>query len=342
MNSRAGGVVFGLPRRCNESVSATGTLADPTEHRGRRRPRGGPARRGANDSPAARAPATSGTARPGAPASIPPCESQCRDRNRLRLRDPAASWWPPPGRCRAPRRQTRYDLTIAATTDVHGRLRGWDYYANAADSARSLASAATIVDSLRRRASRPGGAARCRRPAAGQSAALRRGPGDAAAGAPGHRRHERHASTTRRCWATTSSTTACRCCGAPSARPASRSSRPTSATRNGAAVRRPVHDRHARRCHGADGAHRHRRCHDAGLDGVGRRQPARRRGLTVTDIMPAVRRAVAEVRRRKADVVVVLLHSGLNGRRPTTPSPPSCLPRTSRRGSHARSRASTS
>ena len=46
--------------------------------------------------------------------------------------------------------QTRYDLTIAATTDVPGRLRGWDYYANAADSSRSLAAAATIVDSLRR------------------------------------------------------------------------------------------------------------------------------------------------------------------------------------------------
>lgn len=44
----------------------------------------------------------------------------------------------------------RYDLAIAATTDVHGRLRGWDYYANAPDPARTLAGAATIVDSLRR------------------------------------------------------------------------------------------------------------------------------------------------------------------------------------------------
>src|SRR5687768_5922723 len=46
------------------------------------------------------------------------------------------------------------DLVIAATTDVHGRLRGWDYYANAPDSARSLAGAATIVDSIR--AANPG------------------------------------------------------------------------------------------------------------------------------------------------------------------------------------------
>lgn len=46
------------------------------------------------------------------------------------------------------------DLVVAATTDVHGRLRGWDYYANAAEPERGLARAATIVDSLR--ASAPG------------------------------------------------------------------------------------------------------------------------------------------------------------------------------------------
>src|SRR5687768_11328322 len=41
------------------------------------------------------------------------------------------------------------ELLVAATTDVHGWLRGWDYYANAADTARGLTRAATIVDSLR-------------------------------------------------------------------------------------------------------------------------------------------------------------------------------------------------
>ena len=46
--------------------------------------------------------------------------------------------------------QARVDLKIVATTDVHGRLRGWDYYANAEDPARGLARAATIVDSVRR------------------------------------------------------------------------------------------------------------------------------------------------------------------------------------------------
>lgn len=42
------------------------------------------------------------------------------------------------------------DLVIAATTDVHGRVRGWDYYTNAPDSLRGLSRVATIVDSLRR------------------------------------------------------------------------------------------------------------------------------------------------------------------------------------------------
>jgi 2',3'-cyclic-nucleotide 2'-phosphodiesterase (5'-nucleotidase family) len=49
-------------------------------------------------------------------------------------------------RARAPREMT---LFVAATTDVHGHLVGWDYYANRPDSARGLARAATVVDSLR-------------------------------------------------------------------------------------------------------------------------------------------------------------------------------------------------
>ncbi|MCE9602664.1 MAG: 5'-nucleotidase C-terminal domain-containing protein [Gemmatimonadetes bacterium] len=46
--------------------------------------------------------------------------------------------------------QARIELKIAATTDVHGRLRGWDYYGNAEDPARGLSRAATIIDSVRR------------------------------------------------------------------------------------------------------------------------------------------------------------------------------------------------
>ena len=44
----------------------------------------------------------------------------------------------------------RVDLIVAATTDVHGHLRGWDYYTNTPDTLRGLTRAATIVDSLRR------------------------------------------------------------------------------------------------------------------------------------------------------------------------------------------------
>ena len=41
-----------------------------------------------------------------------------------------------------------------STTDVHGRIRGWDYYADSAESVRGLTRAATIVDSVR--AANPG------------------------------------------------------------------------------------------------------------------------------------------------------------------------------------------
>ena len=45
-----------------------------------------------------------------------------------------------------------YDLVVAGTTDVHGRVRGWNYEANHPDSVRGLTRAATIIDSLRRAA----------------------------------------------------------------------------------------------------------------------------------------------------------------------------------------------
>jgi 2',3'-cyclic-nucleotide 2'-phosphodiesterase (5'-nucleotidase family) len=41
------------------------------------------------------------------------------------------------------------DLVVAATTDIHGRTRGWNYDRNAPDPAVGLTRAATIVDSLR-------------------------------------------------------------------------------------------------------------------------------------------------------------------------------------------------
>src|SRR5215831_14101580 len=42
------------------------------------------------------------------------------------------------------------DLVVAATTDIHGYVRGWDYYTNSVDTARGLTRVATIIDSLRR------------------------------------------------------------------------------------------------------------------------------------------------------------------------------------------------
>jgi len=40
-------------------------------------------------------------------------------------------------------------IVIISTTDVHGRVRGWDYYADSAETLRGLTRAATIIDSVR-------------------------------------------------------------------------------------------------------------------------------------------------------------------------------------------------
>ena len=47
-----------------------------------------------------------------------------------------------------------FELLVLSTTDVHGRIRGWDYYADSAESVRGLTRVATIVDSIR--AANPG------------------------------------------------------------------------------------------------------------------------------------------------------------------------------------------
>lgn len=46
------------------------------------------------------------------------------------------------------------DLVVLSTTDVHGRIRSWDYYADSAEPNRGLTREATIVDSVR--AANPG------------------------------------------------------------------------------------------------------------------------------------------------------------------------------------------
>src|SRR5215203_1904158 len=45
--------------------------------------------------------------------------------------------------------QSPFELLVLSTTDVHGRIRGWDYYSDSVESVRGLARAATIVDSIR-------------------------------------------------------------------------------------------------------------------------------------------------------------------------------------------------
>ena len=53
-----------------------------------------------------------------------------------------------------PRVAESVDLIVASTTDVHGRVTAWDYYANKSETIRGLTRAATIVDSVR--AANPG------------------------------------------------------------------------------------------------------------------------------------------------------------------------------------------
>jgi len=52
----------------------------------------------------------------------------------------------PPG---ADRGGNAFELLVLSTTDQHGRIRGWDYYADSIEIARGLSRAATVVDSIR-------------------------------------------------------------------------------------------------------------------------------------------------------------------------------------------------
>ena len=55
--------------------------------------------------------------------------------------------------CLAPRASAAQvapvEIIIAATTDIHGRVRGWDYFADTAEGGRGLSRVSTIFDSLR-------------------------------------------------------------------------------------------------------------------------------------------------------------------------------------------------
>jgi len=212
----------------------------------------------------------------------------------------------PAGALQAQRSPRRVDLTIAATTDVHGRLRAWDYYAGAPDPAHSLAAAATIVDSARQ--ANPDGvvlveggdilqgnpllyvAARVRpTPVHPVIAAMNVMRYDAAV--LGNHEFNYGVPLLQKAMAQAGfpfvAANVMDAQGKPWVAPL------TMVTRRGVRV--------------------------AIVGGttpgsmVWDRENLKAAGLTVTDIVPAVRQRVQEARRRKADVVIVLLHSGLEG-----------------------------
>ncbi len=204
----------------------------------------------------------------------------------------------------------RYELAVAATTDVHGRLRGWDYFTNTADPSRTLAGAATIVDSLRR--VHPGrvvlvdggdllqgnpltfvAAKVSPTPVHPVIAAMNTMQYDAAAlgnhefnyGVPLLRRAVGQA-------------------GFPFLAANVRNAAGRTFVSPFTIVTRRMPRGEVVRIGIVGGTTPGSMVWDAEHLAAAR--------VTVTDIVPAVRRAVEEVRRRKADVVVVLLHSGLD------------------------------
>lgn len=199
----------------------------------------------------------------------------------------------------------RFDLKIAATTDVHGRIRGWDYYGGVVDPKRSLAAAATIVDSVR--AAHPkhvvlldAGDMLQGNPLTYVVAKVSRPPVHPVIAAMNVMRYDAAVLGNHEFNY-----------GVPALRQAiSQAGFPMLAANvreeSGAAFVAPyaVVDRDGVRI-GIVGA----TTPGAMVWDRSNLEGAR---LTVTDIVPAVRRAVADVRKRGATVIVVLLHSGLN------------------------------
>ena len=200
----------------------------------------------------------------------------------------------------------RFDLVIAATTDVHGRLRGWDYYANAADPARTLAGAATIVDSVRR--ANPGrvllvdgGDILSGNPLLYVAAKVAPPPVHPVIAAMNVMHYDAAVIGNHEFNF-----------GVPALRAAiAKAAFPFVAANVRDAQGRPfvapytLIDKQGVRIAIVGGTTPGSMLWD--------RDHLRDAGLTVTDIVTSVRTAVAEVKKRKADVVVVLLHSGLDG-----------------------------
>ena len=205
-----------------------------------------------------------------------------------------------------PAQSGRFDLVIAATTDVHGRLRGWDYYANTADPARTLAGAATIVDSVR--AANPGrvllvegGDILSGNPLLYVAAKVAPPPVHPVIAAMNVMHYDAAVLGNHEFNF-----------GVPALRAAiAKAAFPFLAANVRNAQGRPfvapytLIDRRGVRIAVIGGTTPGSMLWD--------RDYLREAGLTVTDIVTSVRTAVAEVRRQKADVVVVLLHSGLDG-----------------------------
>ena len=200
----------------------------------------------------------------------------------------------------------RVELTIAATTDVHGRLRGWDYYAGTADPAHSLAAAATIVDSARR--ANPDGVVLVEggdilqgNPLTYVAARVKPTPVHPVIAAMNVMRYDAAVLGNHEFNY-----------GVPLLRKAV-------AQAGFPFVAANVMDERGRPFV-APLAWVRRKGLNVAIVGattpgsmVWDRENLKAAGLTVTDIVPAVRERVREARRRKADVVVVLLHSGLSG-----------------------------
>ena len=205
-----------------------------------------------------------------------------------------------------PAQSGRFDLVIAATTDVHGRLRGWDYYANAPDPARTLAGAATIVDSVR--AANPGrvllvegGDILSGNPLLYVAAKIAPPPVHPVIAAMNVMHYDAAVLGNHEFNF-----------GVPALRAAiAKAAFPFVAANVRDARGRPfvapytLIDRRGVRIAVIGGTTPGSMLWD--------RDNLREAGLTVTDIVASVRSTVAEVKRRKADVVVVLLHSGLDG-----------------------------
>lgn len=200
----------------------------------------------------------------------------------------------------------RFDLIIAATTDVHGRLRAWDYYANAADPTRTLAGAATIVDSVRR--ANPGrvllvegGDILSGNPLLYVAAKVAPPPVHPVIAAMNVMHYDAAVIGNHEFNF-----------GVPALRAAiAKAAFPFVAANVRDAQGRPfvapytLIDKQGVRIAIVGGTTPGSMLWD--------RDNLRDAGLTVTDIVSSVRSAVAEVKKRKADVVVVLLHSGLDG-----------------------------